>query len=731
MDYKLTLCAFALFGISIESLAQSDSSQVRELKEVIIKDMSQGDFGQLYQVEGFKLSVGKKTEVVEVEKLNVNKATNNTRQVFGKVSGLNIFENDGSGLQLSVGGRGLDPNRTANFNVRQNGYDISADALGYPESYYTPPSLSLKRIEVIKGAASLQFGTQFGGLLNFVMKQPGGDKKFGLEAKQTIGSWGFLGSYNAVYGTVGKLDYLAYVHYKQGKGWRENSKFSALNAYLDLHYHIDSRHEVGIEYTHLNYLAQQPGGLDDQMFAEDSRQSNRSRNWFAVNWDLVDLDWNFKINANTKLDTRINFLHAKRNAVGFRPNRPSQVDNGGARDLLSGDFKNLTLESRLMHHYNIAGKRQTILAGLRYYSGFGQALQANVQSGSNADFSFNASSDELLSDYRFPNQNVAGFLENVIRFSDKLSIAPGARFEYIKTHAQGQYFERVRDLRDSVISEKNMTETKDLPRSFVLFGLGASYRISDNYEVYGNFSQNYRSVTFTDLRTSNPSFQIAPDISDEKGWSSDLGLRGNLRDKIKFDLSLFLLNYQNRIGEYYKVASNARVIRERDNVGAARVYGIESLVEIDWMQVLGKNSDQFHVLTYSNLALTKSRYTKSQIPNVVGNELEYVPLINWRAGLNLGYQKMKATLQISHLSQQFTDATNAVDGGYSAVNGIVPAYTLLDLTLGYEWRMLSIEGSINNLADARYYTRRATGYPGPGIIPGEGRAFYLTLGLKI
>ena len=88
------------------------------------------------------------------------------------VAGLNIYQNDDAGLQLNIGGRGLNPNRTSNFNVRQNGYDISADALGYPESYYTPPSESLEEIQIIRGAASLQYGTQFGGLINFKMKKP-------------------------------------------------------------------------------------------------------------------------------------------------------------------------------------------------------------------------------------------------------------------------------------------------------------------------------------------------------------------------------------------------------------------------------------------------------------------------------------------------------------------------------------------------------------------------------
>ena len=83
-----------------------------------------------------------------------NLASNNARQVYSQIPGINIFQNDDAGLQLNIGGRGLNPNRSSNFNTRQNNYDISADALGYPESYYTPANEGLEEIQILRGAAS-------------------------------------------------------------------------------------------------------------------------------------------------------------------------------------------------------------------------------------------------------------------------------------------------------------------------------------------------------------------------------------------------------------------------------------------------------------------------------------------------------------------------------------------------------------------------------------------------
>src|SRR5690606_34569654 len=209
--------------------------------------------------------------------------TNSSRQVYSRVAGLNIFENDASGLQLGIGGRGLDPNRTSNFNVRQNGYDISADALGYPESYYTPPIEAVGKIQIVRGAASLQYGTQFGGLINFVMKKPVPNKKIELTARQTLGSYGFYNAFTSVSGTVGKLSYYSFFQYKRGDGWRFNSEFDSHTFYSNVNYQATKKMSIGIDFTHMGYLAHQPGGLTDGMFRFNPQQTNRDRNWFKVN----------------------------------------------------------------------------------------------------------------------------------------------------------------------------------------------------------------------------------------------------------------------------------------------------------------------------------------------------------------------------------------------------------------------------------------------------------------
>jgi len=176
------------------------NSFTEELSEIQIKARKSKVFElkRLQDVVGTSIYAGKKTEVILVDQTMANLASNNARQIYSKVAGLNIFQNDDAGLQLNIGGRGLDPNRTSNFNTRQNGYDISADVLGYPESYYTPASESLEEIQIVRGAASLQYGTQFGGLVNFITKSPNANKGIEIISRNTLGSYGLYTNFTSL-----------------------------------------------------------------------------------------------------------------------------------------------------------------------------------------------------------------------------------------------------------------------------------------------------------------------------------------------------------------------------------------------------------------------------------------------------------------------------------------------------------------------------------------------------
>ena len=156
---------------------QADTTKVIQLDAVQVDEkLQKNEIDRISEVQGTLIFSGKKNEVIRLGNMDADLSTNNTRQVFAKVPGITIWENDGSGIQVGIAARGLSPNRSWEFNVRQNGCDISAEVFGYPEAYFNPPMEALEKIEIVRGAASLQFGPQFGGLLNYEVKKGAKEK---------------------------------------------------------------------------------------------------------------------------------------------------------------------------------------------------------------------------------------------------------------------------------------------------------------------------------------------------------------------------------------------------------------------------------------------------------------------------------------------------------------------------------------------------------------------------
>jgi Fe(3+) dicitrate transport protein len=709
-----------------------DLSKNLDAFEVEAERQKSNGLTRMRSVEDFAIYEGKKSEVIVMDQVQANLATNNARQVYAKVTGLNIWESDGSGLQLGIGGRGLNPNRTASFNVRQNGYDISADALGYPESYYTPPTEALEKIEVIRGAASLQYGTQFGGLLNFRFKKGAFNKKAELTSRQSFGSWNFFNSFNSIGGTVanGRLNYYGFVQYKRGDGYRENSGFEQVTTYTSMIFDLTDSWKFQLDITKMHYLAQQPGGMTDKNFEKDARISYRDRNWFTVDWNLASLQISHRFNSRTELNIRNFGLLASRTSLG-NLERINVVDFGGNRTMIDGQFKNIGNETRLIHRYHIGNQLQVLALGARVYQGNTTSKQGDASNGSDADFRFLNPNDVENSDYRFPNKNAALFAEHIIRVSEGFTLTPGIRYEYVSTSSNGYFNSYVYDAAGNLISKISTPSNETRTRQFFLAGLGLNKSIGSKSNLYANFSQNYRAINFSDLYVVNPNYIVDPNIKDETGYTADIGIRGSVKNRFNYEFTGFYIKYNGKIGQVLKsgIAPLYNDFRFRSNIADARNIGIESFMEYAIIRS-DTNKTDVDWNVYSNFAYVNARYVNTQDASIRNKQVEMVPPVIWRLGTDFRYKKFKFNVMYSYTHQHFSDASNAILTA-TAVEGIIPSYSVIDLGLRYDWKRFSFQLSVNNLLNEQYFTRRAESYPGPGIIPSDGRGFYGTIQIKL
>ncbi|MEN9399343.1 MAG: hypothetical protein RL632_444 [Bacteroidota bacterium] len=716
----------------LEDSTRKDSLKTAEIGEVTIFQKKSIFF--LPKTLGTLIYAGKKTEIIQLDQSSADLSTNNVRQIFSRVPGLSIWENDGSGIQTSIAARGLSPNRSWEFNMRQNGCDISSEAFGYPETYYTPPSESLERIEIIRGAGSLQFGPQLGGVVNYVTKKSLGNKPLSVESSQTIGSYGMYNSYNAIGGIYKKWAYYGFFHYRTADGWRENSYYKTRTAYFTASYTFSSRWNLRVDYTNMNNLNQQAGGLTDEQFEFNPKMSHRSRNWMSTPWNLASATLNYLSNKNVSASLKFFSTIAERNSVGFiKPISTEDTLNGSLgtynpRQVDRDSYLNFGAELRLLYSYKLFGQKQALSIGGRIYQGHTDRKQQGIgTTGSDfcLDLTDSISGKLWGKDMNLTTKNASVYVENLFQLGERISITPGARLEYIYTGASGY------------ISPALTSKAIDIERNrlFVLFGLGFQWSATKNSNVYANMSQGYRPATFSEQIPSGTTEIVDPNLKDASGFNVDLGYRGTFFDCIQFDVGVFALKYENRIG-----AIVVDGVPFKTNIGTSFSKGVESFVGLDVLQLLTKNKRFGSLQAFVNYTFIDARYTLWNNPviandpllSIEGKRVENAPRHTLRSGLSYVYKSFGVHVQSNFVDQVYTDAANTELPNAAATVGKIASYVVADASVHYRMNAsFSAKLGVNNLTNAQYATRRSTGYPGPGLLPGNGRTFYLTLSIKL
>lgn len=687
---------------------------------------SKSDIQQMPEIVGTSIYAGKKNSLIVLDNVQGNVVTNTMRQVLAKVPGIHIWESDPSGVQIGIAARGLSPNRSWEFNVRQNGYDISADPFGYPEAYYNPQLQGVQRIEIIRGQGSLQYGPQFGGMVNYILRNGSEiNKPIEFETQQTVGSNALFNTYNAIGGNKGKVHYYAFFDHRNGDGWRQNSRYYTNSGFATITYKFTPKFSLTAEVMRSNTRSQQAGGLTDAQFKQDAQQSLRSRNWFDILWTTPALIANYQLNDKTRWNTKLFATIGDRNSVGFtssitvKDSINATTGNYNNRVLNADKYRNYGMESRIITDYRLGAMKNTISGGVRLYSGttFREA-DGKGTTGINYDMNVMGVYNR---DIEFDSKNAAAFVENIFRINKKLLLIPGLRYEWLEGAASG---------RNGFTAAGAPIELQKIKRSrsFLLAGIGAEYHLTKGTEFYANYSQAYRPIQFANLQAPPTTDVVDPNLKDAKGYNLDLGYRGKVKSFLQFDVSGYYLLYQNRVGTITPSGATYRLIT---NVGNSISKGFEGFVEFNPVKAFTSNKFT-DVLLFASYSYTDASYSSNhKDASTKGKTVENAPKNILRTGISAGYKSFLLTGQVSYVGETFSDANNTVTPNANGQNGLIPSYTVADLTATYKFsKNLNIKTGINNLLDERYFTRRAGGYPGPGALPGDGRTFFVSVGAK-
>jgi Fe(3+) dicitrate transport protein len=701
--------AMAALGIVVEAESESDS-------------IVQNPF--LPPVQGTKINSGKKNSVIDLDEFP-RIINNNYRQALARTPGLLLSEE--TTPLVSIGYRGLDPGRVQYTQVLKDGIPIQADQFGYPEAYYTPPLDTVDRVEFLRGGASLIYGPQPGGSLNFITHLPRADRSFSFGTRNTFGSDNYFSTFTYIDGTTGRLGYYAYFNHRSGDGFRESNSAFDLNA-ESIKLVLDARTHSRWILTLEGYREQhgEPGGLtfattpNAVNYNTNRNGSSRLYDLFELERHFISLAWENDISDTTRLTMT--------GWAGAYERFSARQGGGGFGTLPTGPLANTStiedqkfytegLEARMRHDYELWGGSHTVAGGVQLYHTFSPRTDSRGQSKNAQSGMVRTDSDRDISYLPF-------FVENRFHWG-RLSITPGVRFENIW-----------QSVTENVNVDKAAAGTPLADESiydFVpLFGLGMAYEIARETEVYANASQSYRPKVFTQAVPTGGTTLVPNDLKEGSAWQYDLGIRGNPRPWISWDVSAFLLDFDDQIGTVALPGGRSTL----GNVGRAQHFGLEAAGELDilgWLDAhspgpattsSGKDGDKPAVTAnltqrfgslslYGNVTLLNAEFVSGPLE---GKTPRFAPDYLLRTGViyRLG-ERLKVALLGTFVDDSFADDANTPER-------FVPAYMTWDLTMEAKVYkdIISVNAGINNLFNEDYYSRIANS----GIDPAYGRNYY-------
>ena len=632
-------------------------------------------------------------------------------EVFRKLPGINVVDEEGLGLRANIGIRGLDPDRSANVLVLEDGIPVQLNPYGEPELYYTPSMDRMSALEVVKGSGQIMFGPRtIGGVINYITADPPATPETTVELRG--GSGGFFGArlgYGSTFGNTGLS--VQYQYKRADKIGVTGFDIHDLNA--KFRFALSPKSMLGLklqiydETSNATYI-----GLTQPMFDQGEYYTVMAPDdQLKVRRYALSATHKYFISKNLKLTTAGYFYTISRDwrRQGFssNPNAANQTGivwgdtniPGGAVFMLNETlYRNRAfnvggLETKLTWDYKLGKQRSQLDAGVRVLS---EQAQEQEVLGKRTD----AKSGALVRDELRPGLALSGFVQNKFVLSKQLSVTAGLRVEdyhfersiFLYKTASGAY-------RDTNITAPSHVRA-------LIPGLGFNYNFSKKATLFGGLHKGFAPPAIKNsVSTAGEVFPLDAQAS----WNYELGIRSVLSESVEGELTGFYMNFDKQVIPVSESSGGSG--SGFTNAGRTKHLGVEASLRIDF----GKLFDSKYSIywqgnaTYAQATYNSDRFVGVDKLNLRGMRLPYSPellhtqTIGFVAPWNLEIQ-----LSSTHVSQQFSNDLNTVNPSANGRIGEIPAYFIADGSVRYhipKWK-LSLFGTVKNLSNARYIASR-------------------------
>ena len=635
-------------------------------------------------------------------------------ELFRKIPGLNVVDEEGAGLRINIGVRGLDPDRSRNVLVLEDGIPVALNPYGEPELYFTPPIDKMTTVEVLKGSGQILFGPQTtGGVVNLISANPPEKESSTLRLK--AGTGGFVSTYASYGNTIDKVGFLVSYLNKRAD-MMGATRFNLHDIAAKLSIALSQKAKIGIKlglydeqsnstYIGLTQTMYDKGGQDYLRMAPNDLLPVRRYHFSATHQYKLSSQWQWNTTAFAYTTTR-NWRRQDFSTSAAAANRTGVVWGdatvpGGALYMLktnghrNREFGVAAIESQLKWRT----EKQLLQAGIRLL-----AERADEQ------FLIGSKPDAVGGNLRDVEQRkgkaISLYVHDKIAITKKLEINVGLRvehFDYSRNILRGRFMLNG----VAVVADTNVVASNNLMA--VIPGGGFNYSLDEGVTLFGGIHRGFAPPRTKDAITSEG---MALDLAQENSWNSELGIRALLRDFFKAEFTLFSMEFKNQIIPVSQSSGNANATGLA-NGGRTNHIGVEAGASFDLAKQMKKN---FSLVFAANGTWIESRYSADRFivvgankVNVKNKQLPYAPSL--MVNNSIEYASAKGAgirLSGNFVGKQFADELNTISASADGRNGLLASRYITDLSafarLSKKQILFSL--AVKNLTNERYIASR-------------------------
>jgi len=625
-----------------------------------------------------------------------NAQPESTGELLRRVPGLQLRTEDPMGFRLNLGVHGLSPTRSRLILMEEDGVPVVVSPYGEPELYYAPMVERIQRLDVIKGSDVLRYGPRtVGAVIQLHTFEPTVKPAWYIASQ--VGAPNSYGALQARYsGTSGEIGYVAQVVRKSGDGYR-NMGFYATDAFgkavlsnaavgqlsLKLGFHDD--------HARTTYL-----GLTDAMYRDHPRQDTVTpHDFFAVRRYEASLVHEKHFNDRTALRST---LFAYQMQLGQRlqdfdrSNLPG-VDYASVPDpaalflrktstLRDRRYDVLGLSSELEHRFQTAQLIHRLRVGARAMV---DVARRKLSSGDSPT----AESGLLLTDDTTSILGLSAWFEDQIAVTDELLVTPAFRYEHSNSK---KHFHVIDD--NLADGPQAVDVTASSSSGGAMPGLGVVYG-STKLNAFGNAHLGYSAPRISQAIT--PQGHDA-NLSAERSRNYELGVRGR-SNWWQAKTNCFLIQFDNQLVSNNPLQGDSEFV----DGGRTRHLGAAAAASVRFGKGL---SLPIELDLGAQYTFVQARFVGG---DYAGKTVPYSPVNSASATLDVAHRVgLSGQVAFGYIGAQYTDSYNTVESGPAGLDGVINAYTTLDVSARYRYAPsgVSFGVTVKSLLDKVYISDR-------------------------